>query len=149
MASAAVDDWAWAMRTRASRYTPVLGGLEEKKVVQVALGQNHSMAITEGGELWTWGSNAHSQLGYSLPVPAKKDEEPTSPTPRQVFGPLKKEVVLGIAASSITPLLIPGRPCTAGGGMWGSLLSWTRTPDPSRSSRVLGKLPLRCSHRPS
>ena len=82
-------------------YTPVLGGLEERKVVQVALGQNHTMVITDNGELWTWGSNANSQLGYSLPVPAKKDEEPVSLLPRQLFGPLKKEIVIGIAASSI------------------------------------------------
>ncbi|KAH8882129.1 hypothetical protein GQ53DRAFT_666285 [Thozetella sp. PMI_491] len=81
-------------------YAPVLGGLAEKKVVQVALGQNHTLAVTDDGELWTWGSNAHSQLGYSLPTPAK-DEDPMSPYPRQVFGALKKEVIIGVAASSI------------------------------------------------
>jgi len=81
-------------------YVPVQG-LAEKKVVQVALGQNHSMALTDTGELWTWGSNATAQLGYALPSPAKKDEEPLSTTPRQVFGPLKKEAIIGIAASAI------------------------------------------------
>ncbi len=82
-------------------FTPVQGGLAEKRVVQVALGQNHTMAITDNGELWTWGSNASSQLGYALPPPAKRDEEPVSTTPRQVFGSLKKELVVGVAASAI------------------------------------------------
>lgn len=82
-------------------FMPVQGGLLDKMVTQVALGLNHSMAITSAGELWTWGSNAFAQLGYALPPPMKADEEPISTTPRQVFGPLKKEVILGIAASSI------------------------------------------------
>lgn len=82
-------------------YTPVQGGLTNKRVVQAALGQNHTMAITEAGELWTWGSNAYSQLAYSLPEPANKGEDPFIATPRQVFGPLKKEVITGVAASAI------------------------------------------------
>lgn len=82
-------------------YAPVQGGLANKKVVQVALGQNHTMTITDSGELWTFGSNANSVLGYTLPEPANKGEEPFIATPRQVFGPLKKEVVVGIAASTI------------------------------------------------
>ncbi|KAI0022828.1 hypothetical protein F4780DRAFT_137628 [Xylariomycetidae sp. FL0641] len=82
-------------------FTPVQGGLFDKKVVQIALGQNHSLAVTSTGELWTWGSNVHSQLGLTLPPPLKPDEEPMSTTPRQVFGPLKKEIILGAAASSL------------------------------------------------
>jgi alpha-tubulin suppressor-like RCC1 family protein len=82
-------------------YAPVQGGLAEKRVAEIVLGQNHSMALTDDGELWTWGSNADSQLGYSLPPPARPDEEPMSTVPRQVFGPLKKERILGIAASAI------------------------------------------------
>ncbi|KAK3316435.1 hypothetical protein B0H66DRAFT_294883 [Apodospora peruviana] len=82
-------------------YTAVQGPLADRKVVQVALGQNHSMAIDDTGALWTWGSNAHCQLGYTLPEPTKKDEDRISTTPRQVFGPLKKDSIVGIAASSI------------------------------------------------
>ncbi|KAI5866307.1 hypothetical protein GGS23DRAFT_380692 [Durotheca rogersii] len=82
-------------------FIPVQGGLSQKKVVQVSLGQNHSMAVTSAGELWTWGMNTYSQLGFALPPPAKSDEEPTSAIPRQVFGPLKKEIIVGVAASAI------------------------------------------------
>ncbi|KAM0277729.1 hypothetical protein ACHAQH_005590 [Verticillium albo-atrum] len=82
------------------RFLPVQGGLTDKKVSQVALGQNHTMAVTDNGQLWTWGSNGNAQLGYSLP-PARQDEEPMSAIPRQVFGSLKKEVILGVAASAV------------------------------------------------
>lgn len=82
-------------------YAPVQGGLAYKKVVRIALGQNHTMVVTEGGELWNWGTNANSVLGYSLPEPANKGEEPFIATPRQVFGSLKKEFIVGIAASTI------------------------------------------------
>jgi hypothetical protein len=82
-------------------YTPVQGPFTDKKVVQVALGQNHSMAIDDTGALWTWGNNAEYQLGYVLPEPARKGEDAASTVPRQVFGPLKKEAIVGIAASSI------------------------------------------------
>ncbi|KAI8963225.1 hypothetical protein F5Y11DRAFT_320229 [Daldinia sp. FL1419] len=82
-------------------FMPVQGGLSDKKVIQISLGQNHSLAVTSTGELWTWGSNTYSQLGIPLPAPATPDEEPISTAPRQVFGPLKKEIILGAAASAI------------------------------------------------
>lgn len=89
-------------------YTPVQGGLANKKVIQIALGQNHTMAVTEGGELWNWGTNANCVLGYTLPEPANKGEEPFISMPRQVFGPLKKEVIVGIAASTIHSVVHTG-----------------------------------------
>jgi alpha-tubulin suppressor-like RCC1 family protein len=77
------------------------GGLSQKKIIAVALGQNHTLAITEEGETFSWGNNAFGQLGYSLPKPSIKDADPISTLPRQIFGPLKREVVTGIAASRI------------------------------------------------
>jgi alpha-tubulin suppressor-like RCC1 family protein len=77
------------------------GGLAQKKVAAVALGQNHTLAITEEGEIFSWGNNAYGQLGYALPKPAIKDDDPISTIPRQIFGPLKRDVVTGIAASRI------------------------------------------------
>ncbi|KAG5978142.1 hypothetical protein E4U55_006352 [Claviceps digitariae] len=83
------------------KFVPVEGPFADRKVHRVALGQNHSMAIAENGELWTWGLNSDSQLGYALPPSMRMDEEPMSLTPRQVFGSLKKELVQGIAASAV------------------------------------------------
>tara|TARA_R110002003_G_scaffold878_9_gene21742 strand:- start:4303 stop:7455 length:3153 start_codon:yes stop_codon:yes gene_type:complete len=77
------------------------GGLGQKKVAAIALGQNHTLAVTDDGEIYSWGNNAFGQLGYTLPKPALKDDDPISTIPRQIFGPLKREVVAGVAASRI------------------------------------------------
>ncbi|KAL2069881.1 hypothetical protein VTL71DRAFT_14560 [Oculimacula yallundae] len=82
-------------------YVPIEeGALAGKKVNKVALGQNHSLAVTSDGSLMSWGTNTYGQLGYTLPRPAMKDEEPICSTPRQIFGPLKRETIIGIAASA-------------------------------------------------
>lgn len=41
-------------------------------VVHVAAGRAHTAALTEGGEVYTWGSDAHGSLG---PVPAGPDHD--------------------------------------------------------------------------
>ena len=77
------------------------GGLTGKKVVNVGLGQNHTLAISDEGEVFTWGSNTYGQLGYVLPKSGVKGDEPVQTLPRQVFGPMKRETVVGVAASRI------------------------------------------------
>lgn len=77
------------------------GALIGKKIVSVALGQNHTLAISDTGELFSWGSNSFGQLGYSLPQTGLKDEEPVQPLPRQIFGSIKREAIQGVAASRI------------------------------------------------
>ncbi|KAG2012110.1 ankyrin repeat domain-containing protein 28 [Coprinopsis cinerea AmutBmut pab1-1] len=68
-------------------------------ITQVALGQDHTLALTKNGEVLSWGLNHFSQLGYPLELTGGKLEEPIQPTPRKIPGPLKKETVIGIAAS--------------------------------------------------
>lgn len=77
------------------------GALVGKRTVTVALGLNHTLALSDEGETFSWGNNGYGQLGYSLPKTASSDEDPISTIPRQIFGPLKREVVVGIAASRI------------------------------------------------
>ncbi|RFU35144.1 hypothetical protein B7463_g1218, partial [Scytalidium lignicola] len=77
------------------------GALAGKKVVTVTLGQNHTLAVSSEGEIFSWGTNTWGQLGYTLPRPALKDQEPMCASPRQVFGPLKREWIIGVAASAI------------------------------------------------
>ena len=43
---------------------PLRGALEGKRVVRIAAGDYTSFAITEGGEVWAWGSNREGALGH-------------------------------------------------------------------------------------
>ena len=77
------------------------GSIAKKKVVAVALGLNHSLALTSEGEISSWGSNAFGQLGYTLPKSKYGEDVPVQSVPRQIYGPLKREVVCGIGASRV------------------------------------------------
>lgn len=73
-------------------------------ILSVALGQDHTLALTKAGEVLSWGLNRFSQLGYIIESPAAsenfgKTDEPIQVTPRKILGPLKKELVKGVAAS--------------------------------------------------
>lgn len=74
--------------------------LPKKRVQSIALGIDHTVAVLEDGEVWTWGGNRWGQLGYSLERRNAKDE-PVQSTPRQVFGLIKKERIIGCATSRI------------------------------------------------
>ncbi|SLM33799.1 Regulator of chromosome condensation, RCC1 [Lasallia pustulata] len=81
-------------------FVPIYGGgLAGKKVVDVGLGQNHTVVVSNEGEVFTWGTNVFGQLGYALPTSTLQEEEPVQTLPRQIFGPLKREIVIGAAAS--------------------------------------------------
>ena len=83
-------------------FTCIFGGpLLTKKIVNIGLGQNHTIAVSSHGEVFTWGNNGFGQLGYVLPTSKNKDDDPIQLLPRQIFGPLKREVILGAAASRI------------------------------------------------
>ncbi|KAE9388065.1 RCC1/BLIP-II, partial [Gymnopus androsaceus JB14] len=91
------------------------------KVISIALGQDHTLALTESGEVYSWGLNRVAQLGYNIddgsaaaqvfslnePLEFIPHANPTLSSngeqiqliPRRVYGPLKKEFVLGVAAS--------------------------------------------------
>ena len=77
------------------------GGLAGKKVIHIALGQNHTVAISSEGEAFTWGNGGYGQLGYTLNNSNMSDEEPKQLLPKQLFGPLKRELVVGASASRI------------------------------------------------
>jgi alpha-tubulin suppressor-like RCC1 family protein len=58
------DDGQLGLSDFQARHVPTpLELLSEEKIIGVAAGGFHSMAITEGGGLWTWGDNSHGQLG--------------------------------------------------------------------------------------
>ena len=58
----------------------------------IALGQDHTLALTSDGTVFSWGLGRFSQLGYEVPSPYIQS------LPRVIAGPLRRERVRGIAA---------------------------------------------------
>ncbi|KAJ3862317.1 hypothetical protein EV359DRAFT_45418 [Lentinula novae-zelandiae] len=100
---------SWAVNLQAPS-TPAKASTQFRvKVIAIALGQDHTLALTENGEIYSWGLNRFSQLGYSIDDGSaaahvtdstiSSNGEQIQLIPRRVYGPLKKEFVLGVAAS--------------------------------------------------
>ncbi|TFK21852.1 hypothetical protein FA15DRAFT_644999 [Coprinopsis marcescibilis] len=77
--------------------------LFQYSITEVALGQDHTLALTKSGEILSWGLNRFSQLGYVVEISTTlgKLEEPIQAVPKKIVGPLKKAVVIGLAASKV------------------------------------------------
>lgn len=76
-------------------------------ILQIALGQDHTLALTSGGYILSWGHNRFSQLGYVIDLPDRsvglgKDDPDLQVSPRRIVGPLKKEWVKGVAAGRLS-----------------------------------------------
>ncbi|THH16852.1 hypothetical protein EW146_g3853 [Bondarzewia mesenterica] len=72
----------------------------EHTIVSVALGRDHTLALTSVGTVLSWGLNRFSQLGYVVEATtSSRLDEPVQSTPRIVAGALKREFVEGVAAS--------------------------------------------------
>lgn len=65
------------------------------QVLAVAAAQDHSLAVTDTGDLYSWGLQERGQLGYEL-----ESGSSFSPLPRRVIK-LAKESVIGVCASSV------------------------------------------------
>ncbi|KAH8116663.1 regulator of chromosome condensation 1/beta-lactamase-inhibitor protein II, partial [Phellopilus nigrolimitatus] len=79
----------------------LVSNFDDTHIVHVALGQDHTLALTRAGSVLSWGLSCFSQLGYAV------DGSGTGlgagvpqmvATLRRVVGPLKKELVIGVAA---------------------------------------------------
>ncbi|XP_042511641.1 uncharacterized protein LOC122086729 [Macadamia integrifolia] len=75
---------------------PVTFGLGSCRVKAVAAAKHHTVIATEGGEVFTWGSNREGQLGYT--------SVDTQPTPRRVSS-LKPKVIAVAAANKHTAVV--------------------------------------------
>ena len=76
-------------------------------ITSIALGQDHTLALTSGGYILSWGHNRFAQLGYVFDAPETpnlraKDDEQIQVSPRRIVGPLKKEWVKGVAAGRMS-----------------------------------------------
>lgn len=97
-------------------------GLQDVQVVRVALGTDHTLAVTDRGDVYSWGGNRFAQLGYVIDDGSEGSSTPSAntstsatfststnaeqslvqPTPRRIIGTLKKENVIGCAASRLS-----------------------------------------------
>ena len=92
-------------------HTPMrlYGKLASKKVVQVACGEAHTLALTHEGEVFAWGQNSNGQLGLGFNseayIPGKGDELSTRYEPKHVRL-LSQTTVKKIAASGVYSLFL-------------------------------------------
>ncbi|KAG8936134.1 hypothetical protein FRC02_004452 [Tulasnella sp. 418] len=66
-----------------------------------ALGQDHTLIVTTSSDVYSWGMNRFHQLGYVIETKGPGTEETSQSTAKRISGPLKKEIVEGVAASKI------------------------------------------------
>jgi inhibitor of Bruton tyrosine kinase len=67
------------------------------KITAVALGQDHTLAVTSNGEILSWGLNRFHQLGYAFEGKVGTQEEQIQAAARKITGPLRNQVVIGVA----------------------------------------------------
>ncbi|XP_053795912.1 probable E3 ubiquitin-protein ligase HERC4 [Vidua chalybeata] len=53
----------WAKASANCPKTRLVKELGNRNIVQIACGDQHAMALSRGGQLFTWGQNTHGQLG--------------------------------------------------------------------------------------
>ncbi|KDQ06630.1 hypothetical protein BOTBODRAFT_245013 [Botryobasidium botryosum FD-172 SS1] len=78
--------------------TPLPSASFSHRITSVALGQDHTLALTAEGDVLSWGLNRFLQLGYVIESSASRGEELVQGAPRRILGVLKKERVIGVAA---------------------------------------------------
>ncbi|KAF5184248.1 E3 ubiquitin-protein ligase herc2 [Thalictrum thalictroides] len=71
-------------------------GLGSRRVKAIAAAKHHTVIATEGGEVFTWGSNREGQLGYT--------SVDSQPTPRRVSS-LRTKVISVAAANKHTAVI--------------------------------------------
>lgn len=77
---------------------PILEGLGMKRVVDIACGSHHSIALTEDGEVYAWGQNNCGQLGSSIST--------NQVTPRQVNSVLGGKKVVCISCGQTSTMVV-------------------------------------------
>ncbi|KAM3585280.1 uncharacterized protein V6R79_012788 [Siganus canaliculatus] len=84
--------------TSIQRMSPVLVNLQNKKVTQVACGSHHTLALTDDGEVFSWGYNNCGQIGTGNTA--------TQACPRKVAGLLQDKRAVGIACGQTSSMAV-------------------------------------------
>lgn len=70
------------------------------QVVVAALGRDHTVVVTRGGDVYSFGNNNYGQLGYD--TEQKQGQRIPQYAPRKIAAPsIKKEHIIGAATSSV------------------------------------------------
>ncbi|KAF1799279.1 hypothetical protein FB192DRAFT_1286151 [Mucor lusitanicus] len=84
-----------------TQFTPVPVSWPER-ITSVALGRDHTLAVTENGHVISFGNNSFGQLGYETDHHGNSNKEPMQLVPRKIQAQsLKKQPILGAAASRV------------------------------------------------
>ncbi|CAB3388423.1 Hypothetical predicted protein [Cloeon dipterum] len=88
--------------------TKISGLLEQTRVVQVAYGGGHTLALTSEGEVYTFGRNNEGQLGLGTTE--------NQPFPRKVGGLLEGTIVASVACQALSSIVLlhSGKICVWG-----------------------------------
>ena len=81
------------------RIKPILVTMSGVKFTEIAAGYDYSMALTDGGLLYTWGRNTESQLGLG-------DNNDDQPTPQKVTMPVGVSKFIDIDAGGFHSLAL-------------------------------------------
>ncbi|XP_041835134.1 RCC1 and BTB domain-containing protein 1 isoform X2 [Melanotaenia boesemani] len=76
----------------------ITANLQNKKVVGVACGSHHSMALTQDGEVFAWGYNNYGQVGTG--------STSNQPCPRRVSGCLQGKMAVGITCGQTSSMAL-------------------------------------------
>ena len=88
--------------------------LAGRRVVAIACGHRHSVALTQGGELWTWGRGEHGRLGHG--------DDRDQPVPRRVVALSDRNVrAIACGGAHTVALVVPSAVYTWGLGRNGRL----------------------------
>ncbi|XP_075996550.1 RCC1 and BTB domain-containing protein 1-like [Genypterus blacodes] len=77
---------------------PVTCNLQDKKVVEVACGSHHSMALTQNGEVFAWGCNSSGQMGSGSTANERY--------PKKVSGCLQGKTVVSITCGQTSSMAL-------------------------------------------
>lgn len=72
----------------------------DEHIAEVAISDEHTLALTSDGEVYSWGLNNYFELGYPTDI-IKEKTDTFSNEPRRVVQSLKKLKIKGIACSKI------------------------------------------------
>lgn len=111
-----------ATKLKSALRPTIVSGLRSHRVLGVACGTYHTMALTEGGALWAWGTGEKGQLGLGsaaryVPEPRRLDR--VAPEKADGTGLCFARVFAGrYTSAGITD---KGAAYVWGGGQWGKL----------------------------